>query len=138
MALFLAMGLTALPIIPASAACDSSQARSVISFAETVEPLFQNSCALASCHVKVDPPEDLNLQSGFSYWNLVNVRSLKAPDIRLIEPGDPEASYLVHKLRGNQIAVGGEGVRMPFELEPLTDDQIAQIVTWIRDCSPNN
>ena len=51
-------------------------------------------------------------------------------------PGDPENSYLIHKLRGDADIVG---LRMPRNGPPfLTDDQINQVKKWIQDGAKNN
>ena len=134
----LVLTMTVIPSMPASTDCHSSQARSTISFAGTIEPLLNTSCAIASCHVaNGPPPHELILTAGESYGNLVDVPSYEA-SMKRVDPGDPEASYLIHKLRGTHKEVGGEGERMPFDLDPLTEREVAAIVTWIRDCSPNN
>ncbi len=56
----------------------------------------------------------------------------------IFEPGNPEKSYLLHKLRGTHLEAGGKGERMPWGIEPLREDQIALIATWIKDCTPRN
>ena len=123
----------------AYADCDPSRGASQISFAKTIEPILNKSCALASCHIpNGPPPHDLVLVAGHSYEHLIAVPSVEADTMRLVEPGNPEASYLIHKLRGTHKEVGGGGARMPFDLDPLTEEQIAIIATWIGDCSPNN
>jgi hypothetical protein len=71
----------------------------------------------------------VNLRSTASYANLVGVASrAKAGSIRVI-PGDPENSYLVHKLEGRQ---GIVGERMPRTAGPfLTPGQMLVIKRWI-------
>jgi hypothetical protein len=51
-------------------------------------------------------------------------------------PGDPENSYLIHKLEGR---AGIVGARMPFNSPAyLTDGQIKVIKRWIEDGAQNN
>ena len=76
--------------------------------------------------------------TGYSYTSMVDLWSVEVNTMKVVAPGNPEASYLIHKLRGTHIEAGGVGERMPFQLEPLSEQEIATIVTWIRDCSPNN
>jgi hypothetical protein len=52
-----------------------------------------------------------------------------------VQPGDPENSYLVHKVEGR---AGISGVRMPFNGTALTDGQILVIKRWIELGAPNN
>lgn len=134
----LALSTTLLTMPAFATDCDSSKAVSNVSFAETIEPLLHTSCAHDSCHTNDAPAVELILASGYSYWFLVNVRSTEVDAMKRVEPGDPEASYLVHKLRGTHIEAGGNGERMPFGVEPLTEQEMATIVTWILDCSPKN
>jgi hypothetical protein len=51
-------------------------------------------------------------------------------------PGDPENSYLVHKVEGRP---GIVGVRMPTVGPPyLTDGQILILKRWIANGAPRN
>ena len=71
----------------------------------------------------------LSLESATAYSELVNVASSrKAGAIRVI-PGNPDDSYLVHKLEG---ATGIVGQRMPRTGGPyLTAGQMSIIRRWI-------
>jgi hypothetical protein len=42
--------------------------------------------------------------------------------------GNPDASFLVLKLRGTQTV----GVRMPIDAPPLSDGEIQLIVDWVK------
>ena len=61
----------------------------------------------------------------------------------IVEPGDPDGSYLVQKIRGD---AGIAGVLMPNGCpgtpaqgaQCLTPDEIDAIETWILACAPNN
>ncbi len=77
------------------------------------------------------------MAAGLTYLSLVGAQSTGSKLLR-IEPGDPERSYLIHKLRGTHLAVGGEGERMPIGFEPLPEGEIRLFADWIKDCSPNN
>jgi hypothetical protein len=71
----------------------------------------------------------LNLTSAESYANLVSVGSRTKPGATRVIPGDPENSYLVHKLEGRP---GVTGQRMPLSTGPyLTEGQMLVIKTWI-------
>lgn len=133
----LTLAVASTPVVPAFAACDVVKAESKVSFKKSIEPVLNDSCALSTCHIQPDEAQDLVLQTGKSYVWMVDVPSFEVR-MKRIAPGDPEASYLVHKLRGTHHEVGGDGERMPFNLDPLTDGQIAEIIAWIKDCSPNN
>jgi hypothetical protein len=78
----------------------------------------------------------LNLVSGVSYASLVRVASTGKPGATRVIPGDPDNSYIVHKLEGSADIVG---VRMPRGNGPyLTDGQMLVIKRWIANGAPNN
>jgi hypothetical protein len=104
---------------------------------ETTDPSGRQACT--NCHF-VAPgrftPGGLNLTAGNSYAALVNGRSLTKPGAVRVVPGDPENSYLVHKLEGR---AGIVGARMPATQGPfLTDGQILIIKRWIENGAPND
>ena len=70
-----------------------------------------------------------------AYANLVGVPSIEQPARLRVAPGDPENSYIIHKLEGRQ---GITGVRMPLTGTPLTDGQIRVIERWIENGAPND
>ncbi|MDE2882464.1 MAG: hypothetical protein OXP70_11455 [Acidobacteriota bacterium] len=78
-------------------------------------------------HGDRSPHAGLNLSEGVSHAALVNVPSIQTA-LDLVEPGDAESSYLVHKLEGRMGIVGD---RMPPSGDPLTDAEIAAIRDWI-------
>ena len=77
----------------------------------------------------------MNLTEGNSYASLVGVASIEKPALQRVVPGDPENSYIIHKLEGR---AGIAGARMPFNGTPLTDGQILVIKRWIELGAPNN
>jgi len=91
------------------------------------------------CHTTTGgriPPMGLSLDPGAAYGNLVNVASREKPNLLRVAPGDPENSYLVHKLEGRADIVG---MRMPRTAGPfLTEGQILVIRRWIELGAPNN
>jgi hypothetical protein len=148
MRLFLLAG-TALGCVALSlAACSDSEAPSVVSFAQAVQPIFTNRCVL--CHDDTAPPpgsSPMNLMAGAAYANIVNVPAAETAtvtDLDRIEPGDPEASYLIHKIQGTHTApsVGGSGERMPrgcTALPPcLSAAEIQLIRQWVLEGAANN
>ncbi|HJZ78119.1 MAG TPA: hypothetical protein VKE51_40610 [Vicinamibacterales bacterium] len=94
--------------------------------------------ACVPCHTDEGrtPSGGLNLKTGTSYSQLVNVASTgKAGAVRVI-PGNPSGSYLIQKLEGAADIVG---LRMPRNGPPyLTDAQVALIRQWIQNGAPNN
>jgi|LNFM01.1.fsa_nt_gb hypothetical protein len=71
------------------------------------------------------------------------LRSLQVPRLRLVEPGRPDDSYLVHKLLGTMSTLAecradamACGTRMPSPTQPLDAQQIAVVRQWIADGAP--
>jgi mono/diheme cytochrome c family protein len=109
-----------------------------VSFAKEIQPIFTASCARAGCHAGSRPAQGMDLSDGQAIANIVSVPSNEASDLNRIEPGDPEKSYLLHKLLGTQRTVGGNGSRMPSGGKPLSDAQIATIRQWITQGATDN
>ena len=79
---------------------------------------------------------NLNLAAGTSYGQLVSVASSNKPGAIRVIPGDPDNSYLIHKIEGRP---GIVGQRMPRTNGPfLTDGQISIIKRWIEEGALNN
>lgn len=78
----------------------------------------------------------LDLSTDAAYNLLVGVPSVQRPDLLRTAPGDPDNSYLVHKIEGR---AGITGLRMPRNGPPhLTDGQIQIIRRWIAIGAPRN
>ena len=105
-------------------------------FSQIQAEVFTPSCAKAGCHAAVDSPIGMILDAGRSYGEIVNRPSVENPSLDRVEPGDPERSYLVRKLRGDPDITGS---RMPLDRpEGLPREQIDGIIGWIRAGAPNN
>jgi len=92
----------------------------------------------AACHTG---PTSSTLPSGMdltstaaSFAALVDVASIQVPALDRVEPGDPDNSYLIHKLEGTQSV----GTRMPQGGPFLDQATIDMIRQWIADGAPNN
>lgn len=101
-----------------------------VNFAAQIQPIFDASCASAGCHNQSSAQAGLVLAAGASFGNLVNVPSSQQPGLRRVQPGDPDASYLVRKLEGGPAITGG---RMPLNRTPLSGDEIILIRQWIAE-----
>jgi mono/diheme cytochrome c family protein len=92
-----------------------------------VAPIFATRCA--KCHavggLMGDPPEGFVLTS--------HAQTLDATDRARVVPGQPDASELVRRIRGQARP------RMPLDGPPyLSDDEIALIVRWIEAGAPDS
>ncbi|MET0409714.1 MAG: hypothetical protein ABW217_00390 [Polyangiaceae bacterium] len=62
--------------------------------------------------------------------NLVGAPAQYRPDLQLIVPGDPDASFLVMKMKATSSSTA-LGAPMPYGYEPLSDAQVETLRTWI-------
>ena len=110
-------------------------------FSSIQAEIFENSDssgrpACISCHNAAGQFfTGLNLTHNVAYANLVNVASRGKPSAIRVVPGEPDSSYLVHKLEGGPAIVGQ---RMPLNGPYLTAGQIAVIRRWIEEGAANN
>lgn len=100
-----------------------------------VQAIFSQSCALSGCHLGASAPFGLDLSEGEAHANTVGVRSGEVPDLFRIEPGAPDASYLVKKVQGDDDIVGQ---RMPLGGAPLSNAEITLLRDWIADGAQEN
>jgi len=94
--------------------------------------------ACVGCHSDQGraPAGGLVLLEGRAYDSLVGRVSTGKPGATRVVPGDPDNSYLVHKLEGKADIVGQ---RMPRGNGPfLTEGQMLVIRRWIQEGAPNN
>jgi hypothetical protein len=91
--------------------------------------VFTPSCAISGCHTGAAAPFGLRLDAGSSYALLVGVPSAEVPSLNRVTPGDPDASYVIHKLEGTQES----GERMPRGGPYLPQSSIDVIRQWISD-----
>jgi len=113
-------------------------------FASIQREIFQTTdeagrAACAGCHNPTGGAfrqVGLDLSSDDAYGLLVGVPSREKPALLRVAPGDPENSYLIHKIEGRTDIVG---LRMPRNGPPyLTDGQILIIKRWIQIGAPRN
>lgn len=106
----------------------------------TLQPTFQSiqdqvfTPVCTGCHAGAAAPLGLRLDEGASYALLVNASSVEVPSLRRVQPGNPDASYLIQKLEGTA-AVGS---RMPLNAPPLPQATIDVIRQWITNGAEND
>ncbi|HEY7170726.1 MAG TPA: hypothetical protein VH417_07760 [Vicinamibacterales bacterium] len=103
---------------------------------ETTDAAGRQSCV--SCHNANGQrfTAGLSLEHAVAYDQLVNVSSTERPGVMRVTPGNPDASYIVHKVEGQSGIVGR---RMPYNGPPyLTDGQIQILRRWIAIGAPRN
>ena len=114
---------------------DDGGGGATVSFAADIQPIFDQSCALAGCHSAATASAGLVLAAGSAFDNLVGTPSSQQPATSRVASGDPDNSYLAHKIEGT---AGISGGRMPLNRSPLSAAQIASIRTWITEGAQNN
>ena len=128
----------------AFAACEPELSRY-----EEVQRIWDGEC-VDQCHEPggdiedEDPPAGpIRLhRGGDAYDAIVGVPSEQLDSMNLIEPGDPDQSYVWHKLNDTHEDVGGLGDFMPkideVGVDPtLSDSQLDIIRAWIEDGAPH-
>lgn len=107
---------------------DGDDGAEAVTLTQLQTSLFTPTCAVAGCHSAATARAGLVLEAGRAFAETVNVPSSQRPELDIIEPGDPERSYMVKKLRGDADI---EGERMPEGGPFLSDEQLAEVVSWI-------
>lgn len=69
-------------------------------FSEIQTNVFTPSCASSSCHGGAGPAAGLNLESASSYAGLVGIVSTQDGALQMVNPGNPDISYLIQKMEG--------------------------------------
>ncbi|NMG42496.1 hypothetical protein GPA22_01940 [Aromatoleum toluvorans] len=112
-----------------------ANAAGAVSFTKDVVGVFKRQCV--ACHMTGEEQGQLGLAPGLAYAGLVSVAS-RGSGLPRVAPGEPERSYLVHKLQGTHLDQGGSGERMPMGQEPLAERDIALVRDWIAAGAKNN
>jgi hypothetical protein len=114
------------------ASAGSSSGPITADFQSIQDNVFTPICS--KCHIGASAPEGLQLDAAHSYNLLVGVPSNEQPSLLRVKPGDPDNSYMVHKIEGLAGIFGGQ---MPLGETPLPQATIAAMKQWITDGAPN-
>jgi hypothetical protein len=98
-------------------------------FSEIQANIFAQNCATTGCHFGAGAPQGLRLDDANSFGMLVGVASSEESSILRVAPGDPNNSYLIHKLEGS----ASVGAQMPLNAPPLEQASIDVVRQWITD-----
>ena len=100
-----------------------------ITASEIAEDIFSKSCAFSACHSSAaSASAGLQLHDEASLLALINKPSTQDPSQMLIVAGDPSKSYLIDKMRGENMAEGTES--MPPG-STLCESKIQLVEDWI-------
>jgi hypothetical protein len=102
-----------------------------VDYMADIQPIWDTKC-VAGCHIEsgIAQTNGPILTAEKSYGELIDVPSKTVPGIVQIKPGDPDTSYLWHKVMGTQANVGGLGLQMP-QGGMLSPEELAKIEAWI-------
>lgn len=120
----------------------STLAAPVADFANDVAPILVKSCAFAACHAsKGAANHGLFLNATADDVDAVKASLLAkaktAPSMAYVAPGDPDGSFVMHKLDGDQCTLaakcaGGDcGKSMPSGNDLLPEESRDAIRRWI-------
>ena len=96
-----------------------------------VSEVFAVSCAFSGCHSGEQPAAGLSLEGDFAA-RIVGVASEQRSDFKLVDPGKPDKSYLLLKVRGDDEIISQQ---MPPG-SPLSAEQVEIIRAWIAVGAP--
>jgi hypothetical protein len=105
-------------------------------FSRIQAEIFTPTCAKSGCHAANTASAGMVLDAGRAYAQIVNRPSTEQSTLHRIEPGDPDRSYLIKKLRGDADITGGQ---MPLDRPgSLTREQMDGLIGWVLAGAPNN
>ena len=105
-----------------------------------IQPIWNAHCTTA-CHEPGGAWVTFVDLSDGAYDRIVGQPAVTVPSINFIEPGDPDASYIWHKIQGTQAMVdGGNGDGMPYPSSNpptmLSQEEFDTIEEWILGGAP--
>ena len=110
---------------------DSDANGSDITLAQISEQIFAPKCV--GCHGGGSPAANMSLESGVVAAEIINVASSQNSDLKRVDPGNPDSSYLLIKLRADE---GMVSQQMPLGGGALSDEQIEMVRKWIAGGAP--
>ncbi|MHB8055357.1 MAG: DUF5777 family beta-barrel protein [Candidatus Aminicenantales bacterium] len=95
---------------------------------ESAVPILAKNCATAGCHAGSSPMMNLSFEAARLPDQLIGKISLGASGRVIIDPAEPEKSYLLAKLRGDPDISGG---RMPLRRPALSPEEQKAVTDWV-------
>ncbi|MFO0726147.1 MAG: hypothetical protein U1E65_20355 [Myxococcota bacterium] len=95
------------------------------------DEVFKPSCTFSACHSAMTPQKGLDL-TGKTHAKLVGVVALEKPSMKLVEAGNPDASYVMDKLLKRNIPTST--VEAITEMPPgllLEQERLTLVKDWI-------
>ena len=104
-------------------------------FTRVEAEILAPSCALTGCHAGAAPQAGMDLTASAAFGSIVRVPSVERGDLFRIDPGDPERSYLVKKVRGDADISGSA---MPLGGTPLSTQRLTLLTDWVLRGAPRD
>ena len=82
--------------------CLRAPAIPIVRLSSNVQPIVDQSCAVAGCHLGPVSAEGMDLSAGKTFISTVEVKSKEIPRLLRIKSGKPDDSYLVQKIEGHR------------------------------------
>ncbi|MEK6606496.1 MAG: hypothetical protein AABZ30_02440 [Myxococcota bacterium] len=115
--------------------CDPADGGAETRLPADIQAVFDDRCV--DCHGAKDPKGDVDLRAAFAYANLVCRRAYELdPPRNLVELDYATRSYLLNKLEGTHVDLGGHGYPMPMGEAAIEPDAIGRIAAWINAGAP--
>jgi hypothetical protein len=105
---------------------DGADSTVSVTLAQLSADIFTPKCATAGCHGGANPAAGMSLTSSAIAASTIGVPSSQRPNLRRIDAGNPDGSYLIQKVNGT-----GAGSQMPLGGAPLSVAEIQLIVDWV-------
>ena len=97
---------------------------------DSVQVIFDRSCAVAGCHIGPTPAASEDLSPGSSYAMIVSHPSIRCAPLNRIEPFHPESSCLMERINGRVTPT------MPLGRPRLPAGDTLTIHDWIVSGAP--
>jgi hypothetical protein len=105
---------------------DDTEVAVDVPYAE-VQAIFDTTCATSGCHDGTFVPD---LTAMGSPASIVGITGSQAR-MEHVAAGDPDNSYLLHKVNNTHVAAGGGGAQMPSTGCCLSDAEVQTLTDWI-------
>ena len=103
-----------------------------VTMAALAAEIFTPKCATSGCHAGATPAAALSLEAD-RLAEMIGAASNQEAGAKLIDPGNPDGSYLISKVKGT-----GSGNPMPIGMDPLTPKAIQRIIDWVAAGAPTS
>ena len=111
----------------------------IVDFEKDVAPILVTACASSTCHGSISKNHGVFLapKSADAMKKSLQAKSKKLPEMPYVTPGDPENSFLMHKLDADLCTIAERcvgrscGKTMPADNDLLTEAERDTVRRWI-------